>query len=213
MNRMPRRSITWFIAAFVFLAGSILVAMVFLRDRPIRLFDRMPIRSNDIVLFGDSHIEFFDAAEMLNDRRIRNRGFSGETSADLLARTDRVIRNEPRKVLLLAGANDVFHGRTLDAYLNDMRSLIATIEARAGELIVITVPPSSDARVQGTISTFNAALKKLCGEQKIHLIDLDPVLLAGDRLDPDLTADGVHLNIEGYRRILPLLKPVLQERK
>lgn len=213
MHRSRRRSIIWFSAAALFLIISVALAMVFLRDRPIRLFDRMPIRSNNIVFFGDSHIEFFDAAGMLNDRRIRNRGFSGETSRDLLPRAEEITRAGPQKVLLLAGANDVFQGRSMDQYLSDMRALIATIRARAGELIVITIPPSSNKAVQRRIDEFNGSLRDLCNDHDVRLIDLDPVLVQHGILDTALTEDGVHLNEEGYRRILPLLKPSLERNK
>lgn len=212
MHRSRRRSIIWFVAALLFLVISVALALIFLRDRPIRLFDRMPIRSNDIVFFGDSHIEFFEAAELLNDRRIRNRGFSGETSEDLLVRAEEVTRGDPRKVVLLAGANDVFQGRSQDQYITDMRALIATITSRSGELIVITIPPSSDPLVQKKIEEFNSALQDLCRKNDVQLLDLDPLLLQNGTLDPELTTDGVHLNAAGYRRILPLLKPVLQRK-
>ncbi len=210
MTRRRIRSIGWFIAATVVLAASILIAVFILRDHPIRIFDRMPIRNNDIVLFGDSHIEYFEASELLNDRRIRNRGIGGETAEDLLHRVDDVTRGEPRKVVLLVGANDALQGKSLDRYLADMRALIEQLRMRSGSLLILSIPPCGDRSVQARIDEFNQALHRLCKDRNIDHIDLDPVLKEDGLLDPHLTTDGVHLNVEGYRRIVPLLKPALQ---
>ena len=210
MTRRQLRSINWFIAAAAVLVTSILIAVLILRDHPIRLLDHMPIRNNDIVLFGDSHFEYFEAAEMFNDRRIRNRGIGGETAADMLERVDDVTRGQPLKVLLLAGANDAFQGRTLAEYLADMRALIEQIRMRSRSLIVLSIPPCRDQDIQSRIDGFNKALRELCEQRHIDHIDLDPVLKKDGLLDPELTTDGVHLHVEGYQRIVPLLKPGLQ---
>ncbi len=210
MTKSGKRSRTWIIAGLSVLVLSVIIAAFSQTDKAQRLLDRTPVRSNDIILFGDSHIELFDASGSMNDRRIRNRGYSGETSQALLERTDDITRVGTRRVLLLAGANDAYRGRTRESFIQDMNSLIDILSPHTQEVVVISIPPSVDRSVQKTIDAFNTALQQVCAGRDIRYIDLDPVVKQNGVMDPELTNDGVHFNPEGYNRILPLLKPVLQ---
>ena len=209
MTRRRIRSIGWFIAAATIFLVSIVIAIFILRDHPVRIFDHMPIRHNDIVLFGDSHIEYFDAAGMLNDRRIRNRGVAGENASDMLSRAPGITRGRPQKVILLAGANDAFQGREIEDYLRDMRSLIEKFRNNGGDLSVLSIPPTTNGQLQDRIDEFNKALVQLCEDRNVPFIDLDPVLKRNGLLDGTLTTDGVHLDRHGYERIVPLLRAAL----
>jgi lysophospholipase L1-like esterase len=197
------------LAALVVLIGSIAIGAFILKDRPVRLFDRLPVRSNDIVLFGDSHFEFFNAAEMLGDRSIRNKGYSGQTSRDMLHRIDDIISSRPRKVILCAGANDAFHGRTMDEHVEDMRQLIQKLKGGAKQLAVMAIPPTSDPQLQDAIDAFNIAQHQICAEHGVPFLDITESLTKDGLLDPRLTSDGVHLNDDGYRRIVPHLQPFI----
>jgi lysophospholipase L1-like esterase len=205
--RGRRGSIQWIIAGIVLLAVSVLLGLVFRAQGSLHLFDRSPVNAKHVVLLGDSHFEYFDAAEMLNDKRIRNRGISGQTSREMLQRVDEIVKAGPRRVILLAGANDAHRGRTLEEYLVDMRELIGRLSYSAGGVVVLTIPPTTDRRFQDRIDAFNTGLRGLCQEKGVELVDLGAVLEQDGLLDPELTTDGVHLNVEGYRRIVPLLKP------
>lgn len=201
------RSRKFILAAIGFLLVSVTIGALFLKDRPVRLFDRLPVRSNDIVLFGDSHFEFFDAAEMLGNRRIRNKGYSGQTSRDMLHRIDDIVKARPKRVLLCAGANDAFHGRGAEAYRNDMRQLIERLKEGSEAQAVMAIPPTTDSILQERIKEFNLLIEQLCSNYQIPFIDISNELSRDGLLDPAFTVDGIHLNENGYRRILPLLKP------
>ncbi|MDQ3102022.1 MAG: GDSL-type esterase/lipase family protein [Bacteroidota bacterium] len=201
-----KNSRTWITVGIVLLVIAVGIGLLF-KKHPSKLFDRLPVKNKDIVFFGDSHFELFEAAEMLNDRRIKMRGFSGRTSSELLTHVDEIVKGTPRLVFLIAGANDAFRGRGVDAYLNDMQQLIGRIKVQSTELIPVSIPPATDPQLQARITEFNNALELLCEERQLSFVDLDPVLMKNGTLDPALTFDEIHLNEDGYARIVPLLKP------
>lgn len=209
-HRGRKSSMRWILWGVIILAVSVAIAWGFRSNTSMRLFDRLPLRNNDIVLLGDSHFEYFDAAEMLNDKRIRNRGISGQTSAEMLRRMDEIERAGPRMILLLAGANDAFQKRGTEAYLRDMEQLIARAKAAAKGVAVLSIPPTTDREFQPELDRYNAVLTRLCERLDVTYIDLRPALEKDGLLDPALTYDGLHLNTDGYRRIVPLIKPFLK---
>jgi lysophospholipase L1-like esterase len=210
-DRRRRRSISWIIAGLVLVPASVALGLLMQKDRPLHLLARMPIGQEHHVLFGDSHVELFDATEIPDDARLRLRGYSGLTAAELLPRAEAVVRASPRLIFLVAGANDAFRGHPPQHYRTDMARLMEKLSEADGRLVVLSIPPASDGRMQARIAALNAVQAGLCEEQGIQRIDLDPVLLRQGLLEPSLTTDGVHLNRAGYDRILPLLAPYLRE--
>jgi lysophospholipase L1-like esterase len=208
-DRRRRRSISWIIAGLVLVPASVALGLLMQKDRPLHLLARMPIGQEHHVLFGDSHVELFDASVVPDGMRLR--GYSGLTAGELLPRAEAVVRASPRLIFLVAGANDAFRGHPPEHYRTDMARLMEKLSEADGRLVVLSIPPASDGRMQERITALNAVQAGLCEEQGIRRIDLDPVLLRQGLLEPSLTADGVHLNRAGYDRILPLLAPYLRE--
>src|ERR1700733_4992126 len=64
-------------------ATPVKISYVLDRQNVYKLF---PVTSNDIVLAGDSHTQFYDSQEYLKDYKIVNRGIMGDNSAGLLNR-------------------------------------------------------------------------------------------------------------------------------
>ena len=60
-----------------------------------------------------------------------------------------------------------------------------------------------------TIQVINNNLKDLAKKEDVQYIDLYSVLVQNDKLNPDYTEDGVHLNEDGYRKILNEINKVI----
>jgi lysophospholipase L1-like esterase len=72
--------------------------------------------------------------------RVLNRGVNGERTDQIAARFDRdVLANHPRAVIIIAGVNDVYQGRSAEAVQQQLRALydraaLATIPVIAGSI-------------------------------------------------------------------------------
>lgn len=172
------------------------------------IYSELPMDSNSIVLFGDSHFEYFPAAEFLQLPNIKNRGLSGQTAQDLIARSTDVVKAEPRIVVLCIGINDINLGRSLDDLAQDVEQLIDLLRSGSPrtELLVLSLPPSGRTATQAKLEAHNAWLRTTCAQRGIEFLDITTPLMKDGLLDPDRTYDGLHLNAQGYRILAELLR-------
>lgn len=70
-------------------------------------FRAMPDHHKRIVFLGDSMTEGAKWQELFDEKRVVNRGISGDVTYGLYARLDEVIQARPLKVFLLCGVNDI----------------------------------------------------------------------------------------------------------
>jgi lysophospholipase L1-like esterase len=180
-----------------------------------------------IVLLGDS-ITFHWPAEALPAapaQHTLNRGIPGQNSTQLLLRfEDDVVALQPAAVVLLAGTNDlrVYLGEpaaAADSVLARLRRNITAMadiaQARGIQLVLCTLPPlgADSARLQrdpATLRRANTWLRQFAAARGYALADYHAVLADGaGQLPERLTADGLHPNAEGYRRMLPALEAAL----
>ena len=144
-----------------------------------------------------------------------NQGVNGERSDQILARFDRdVIRFKPRVVVIIAGVNDVYQGRSeghVRQQLTAMyeRSRAAGIPVVAGTIIPYnTATPDQNARMRG----INDWIRKTAADDPT--IDfVDTRAAAAQPGDPDRlfeTPDDLHPSPAGYRRMADAIRPVLE---
>lgn len=174
------------------------------------LLDQIPIDSGDIVLLGDSHFENLPTCELFPSARIRNRGMSGQTTAEALASCGTILRSRPARVIILLGANDVLRSIGLDSQMRSLSALIDSLNTHEIETALVTVPPNIDPRLQTRIDERNQAMRLLAQERELTIIEMDPMLKRDGVLDPSLTFDGLHLNARGNRILADALDPQLR---
>lgn len=164
--------------------------------------------STSIVLFGDSHFEYFPATELLDLPNIKNRGLSGQNAQDLMARSKEVIDAKPRTIVLCIGINDINMGRSLDDLAHDVEQLIDTLQtgSPSTRLLVLSLPPNAHPSTQAKLLEHNAWLRTACAQRGLEFLDITTPLMKDGVLDPDRTYDGLHLNAQGYRILAELLR-------
>jgi acyl-CoA thioesterase-1 len=156
-----------------------------------------------IVAFGDSLTAGYQMGETdsypaqlarLVDRPIVNRGVSGDTTADGLARLDRDVLDEnPRLVLLSLGANDMLRRHPIEDTFANLRRIIDRIQARGAMVVLIGV--EGYPLVHGDYGGRYRALARETGCVYV------PDILDGVFGDPRLMFDQIHPNAAGYARI------------
>ncbi|WP_455286259.1 GDSL-type esterase/lipase family protein [[Eubacterium] cellulosolvens] len=136
---------------------------------------------------------------------IINKGVVGELSEQMLARFDLdVIRLSPRVVIILGGSNDLGWGLTPQEVFSNLREMYELSLKNQIVPIACTVPSilGFDAAIP-LRTTLNKLIQEHCRKSEIRCVDLftataDP---ATGRLTSNYSADGLHLNTEGYRKM------------
>jgi lysophospholipase L1-like esterase len=200
-------------AAAVALA-VLLLAFVVLRSRnnSWRIVNERPQGVN-VVAFGDSLTAGYQIGEAdsypaqlakLIDRPIVNRGVSGDTVADGLARLDRdVLAENPRIVILSLGANDMLRRQPIDDTFANLRVIVDRVQSRGAMVILIGV--EGYPMVHGDYGTRYRDLAKETG--CVYVPDmLDDVFG-----DPRLMYDQIHPNAAGYTKIAHRLESEVGE--
>mgnify|MGYP003576484796 CR=1 FL=1 len=181
------------------------------------LFKSFPNSKKDIIFLGNSITAGVDWNELLDEKRARNRGISGDITFGVLQRLDEVIEGNPKKVFILIGINDISRNIPDSLIIGNYRKMVSRIQngSPKTKIYLQTLMPVNNTFTQFKnhynkdehIATINAALKSLATEYKVTLIDLHPHFTDSDgRLRKEMTEDGLHLNAAGYRHWATLLK-------
>lgn len=181
------------------------------------LFRSYPDSKKDIVFLGNSIAAGVDWMELLNNKRARNRGISGDISFGVLERLDEVTEGKPAKVFILIGINDISRNIPDSLIVSNYRKIISRIKSESPKTKIYfqTLLPVNNSFTQFKnhynkdehIAFVNEELRKIALEENIVLIDLHQHFLDSEKkLDARYTHDGLHLNAEGYKLWASILK-------
>jgi lysophospholipase L1-like esterase len=139
------------------------------------------------------------------DWEVLNRGVNGEDSGEILVRFPRdVVRERPDVVVILAGVNDVYRGRSAASVEANLSAMYA--HARAAEIRIVAasiLPYNSLSRRQSqTLHELNLWIESAAQESGFRFCDTHALVAAPN--DPNRLAgspDGLHPDVEGYRRM------------
>lgn len=178
-----------------------------------------PICENDIVFLGNSLTEgghwseFFAATQARLQKKggaIRNRGIIGDTADGIADRLDEITGGKPKKIFLLCGVNDISHDLTLDQIAGRIENLVSRIRSESPKtrLYLQSILPFNESfkrykNLNGKtwmVAELNVMLERIAKEYKVEFLNIYPLFLEEGtaRLNPSITADGLHLNAEGY---------------
>ena len=144
-----------------------------------------------------------------------NCGVNGERSDQIAARVVRdVIGSSPSAVVIIAGVNDVYQGRTVEHVLAQLRTMYdraahAGIRVVGGTIVPYnTAGPAENERMR----QINAWIREQTRhEPAIAFVDTRAAVAApgnADRLAE--SPDGLHPSPSGYRAMADAIRPVLQ---
>ncbi len=161
------------------------------------------------VWLGSSTIERFPLDELLGGGPHLNRGIGSESAPELLERVERSLpAARPARLVFYIGSIDFrIHGRSAARIATAAEQVIEAAlgrygeEAKTIEICVLGILPEREmpAEMVSRLEATNAALAALCGE-RWRFLDLNrtPIRLESGSLNPELAADRLHLNHEGY---------------
>jgi lysophospholipase L1-like esterase len=178
-------------------------------------FEAVPVASGRAVFLGDSITEMTDWGDWFPELRTINRGIGGQAICDLLPRLHTALI-EPKVISLMIGTNDL-HGLGKSSKVEDiadqMGGLVQKIQSMApsATLLVNSITPRS-AHFRDHIVRLNQCYRQIAEESGSLHVDLWPAFAGPDGgIRPELTTDGLHLSVAGYKAWTDLLRPYLSE--
>jgi acyl-CoA thioesterase-1 len=168
-----------------------------------------------IIAFGDSLTEGYELGPgdsyperlaRLLGRPILNRGVSGETTAEALARLKPDVLDEnPRVVLVCFGTNDQLRGLPADQQFANLRQIVTAIQAKGARVILIGT--EGYAGVPGV--DYGARYRALAQETGAVYV---PDLMRGVLGNPALMRDKIHPDAGGNEKIARRLMAEIGDR-
>lgn len=188
----------------------------------VTLFRSLPQTSDDIIFIGNSITDGGEWSELFDDKKIKNRGISGDISAGVIHRIDEVATRKPAKVFLMIGTNDLARGIAPDSVVKNILLTSAYLreKAPASKLFLQSILPVNEVygkfgghTSKGTqIKQVNAQLKASATNNGYTYIDLyTPFSDQNGKLKPSLSNDGLHLTGEGYLLWKHLVYPYIYD--
>lgn len=167
----------------------------------------LPSQPGGIAFVGDSITHGFRWAEAFPDQNIRNWGISGDTSWGVLSRAPQIIATRPAKVFLLIGTNDLANwSQSPESVAGNVAALLDVLKAELpGTKVYVQAVMPRQPEFRARIESLNAQLATIAAARGATWIDLYTPLLSGDRLDPSLTMDDLHLTGQGYQRWMAII--------
>jgi lysophospholipase L1-like esterase len=146
---------------------------------------------------------------------VLNRGVNGERSDQILSRFARdVIEAKPAIVVIIAGVNDVYQGRSVDHITERLDQMYARAAAAGIRVVAGTIIPYNTATADqnARMHAVNRWIaERAAADPNVELADTRAAVAAPgapDRLAD--TPDQLHPGPAGYRRMAEALQPVLE---
>src|SRR5699024_535760 len=173
------------------------------------LFEELPNAEGEIIFLGDSITDGNEWAELFGNKRIKNRGISGDVTDGVLYRLEEVTESNPDKVFIMIGVNDLAGDRSVDYVVANYAKIVDRIKQASPQtqLYIQSILPVNDQFTQfpshtdetSDIKEANQRLKKVAAAKGAVYIDLFDVMgTKDDKLNPDYNEDGLQLNGPGY---------------
>jgi lysophospholipase L1-like esterase len=188
-------------------------------NRKLSLFHALPDGKREIIFLGNSMTAGCEWAELLQNKRVKNRGISGDTTKGVLYRLSEVTSSSPERIFLLIGINDLatgVSGETIVANICKIAEQVRKDSPRT-RLFVQSLLPVNDQMRQTPIKKdedivwVNSQLQEQAEQYHFTFIDLYShfVVPGTFQLNPLHTNDGGHFKGSAYLFWAKLLKPYL----
>lgn len=178
-----------------------------------------------IVFMGNSITEGWknaDAAFFAADKNYHDRGISGQTTPQMILRFRQdVIELKPAVVVILAGINDIAQNTgpmTLEQTFGNIVTMAELAKANNIKVVLSSVLPAYDfpwrpgLAPADKVIKLNSMLKSYATKNNIVYLDYFTAMKdARNGLKEELTYDGVHPTLAGYKVMEPLAEKAIAD--
>jgi lysophospholipase L1-like esterase len=177
---------------------------------------------NRVVFMGNSITEFWKANDSSYFSSYVNRGISGQTTPQMLVRfREDVINLKPAVVVILAGINDIAQNTgpiKLEDTFGNIISMVELARAEHIKVVMSSVLPANHFPWRPAITptekviALNKMLKEYADANHIVYLDYYSAMVDDQKgLPLNLSGDGVHPNLTGYKVMEPLADKAIAE--
>lgn len=148
------------------------------------------------------------------DWRVLNRGVNGERSDQIRARFTRDVLNAtPDIVVILAGVNDIYQGRTAESVERELEAMYSAARAARIPVVAATIIPYNTATADqnARMHAVNAWIQEYAAGHGIVFCDTRTAVTAPG--DPDhlvSSPDNLHPSPDGYRLMAIAIEPAIK---
>lgn len=170
------------------------------------------------VLMGDSITEgwFSTDPEFFTKNNFVGRGISGQVTSQMLLRfREDVIKLKPKRVIILAGTNDIAENQgpiSLDKVFGNIISMAELAKANNIHVVLCSVLPAydfpwrKDMQPADKVIALNKMIKDYAQKNNITYIDYHSALKdEKNGLPKEIAEDGIHPNKLGYEKMEAIL--------
>lgn len=175
------------------------------------------------VLMGDSITEGWFATDpgFFTKNNFVGRGISGQVTSQMLLRfREDVIKLKPKRVIILAGTNDIAENQgpiSLDKVFGNIVSMAELAKANNIKVILCSVLPAydfpwrKDMKPADKVIALNKMIKDYAQKNNITYVDYHNALKnEKNGLPKEIAEDGIHPNKSGYEKMEAILMKTLK---
>lgn len=184
-------------------------------------FASLPMRENVVIMLGNSLTAACEWAELFQNPNVLNRGTASDTSDDILARLDEIVRHKPTQIFVWIGVNDLlFHppqyvAENVEKIVRQLQNSLPKTRVMAISLLPVHDNLKQQIIKNDDIQKVNTLLATKLNhrtENGLVFLNLHHHFCEPNRaiLRADLSLDGIHINEKGYFIIKEQLKPFVK---
>lgn len=168
-----------------------------------------PSSTRLLILLGDSLTQWFPSNLLPSKRFWLNQGISGDTTGGILKRLFTFSQTQPNAIYILAGINDLKNQISPSIILNNHQQIIQTLQQNHPQVPILVqsiLPTCLPTKFlpfnipNSQIRDLNQQLAQIVRKTGATYLDFHPRFTNSQgNLDSDLTTDGLHLNLNGYK--------------
>lgn len=157
------------------------------------------INNIEIMMLGDSITDEGLWNELL-ERKIQNRGISGDTTSGIIDRLS-TISPSIKKAFIMIGVNDIMRGSSEEEVFSNYKKIIASLLEKNIQVYIQSTLYIGKTRMQNfnqKIEQLNILLKDFTTKKGLIFIDLNQYLAPNKVLKNEFTDDDLHLKGKAY---------------
>ena len=183
-------------------------------------FSCLPIKSNDVLVFGDSFIKNGEWQEFLGNRNVKNRGTgwgnSGEISTTsgivdaTFATIDGVEKTAPKAIFLYTGTGDCTGSTDIATVKTNYKALVDKLAEKApdAKIYLMAICPRNNAAHNTRIAELNAYMKSIA-TGNIRFVDTCTPMLNEGAVNSKYVFSNDYIGGLAYVKIANLMKEAL----
>ena len=183
-------------------------------------FSCLPIKSNDVLVFGDSFIKNGEWQELLGNRNVKNRGTGWGNSGEIattsgivdatFATIDGVEKTAPKAIFLYTGTGDCTGSTDIATVKSNYKALVDKLAEKApnAKIYLMAICPRNNASHNARIAELNAYMESIA-TGNIRFVDTYSTFFNGEAVNSEFVFSNDYISGLAYAKMANLMKAAL----